>query len=138
MMNATIVFHMAMAIAPRAEYTQDAHTIITTIARMATSKHEAAKLLIQAWRESRFKINAVGDKGKALGAYQLHRAPTEVLTNIALATRITIARLRESETLCPAHPLVVFAKGNCQNKEGIAISDARMKEVEKIEMYSTE
>ena len=124
---------MAMAIAPGAEHTQDAHTMIPTIAKMAKSNHEAAILLLMAWRESRFKRKAIGDKGKALGPWQLHRVPTEVLTNLPLATHITIIRLRDSETLCPAHPLAVFAKGNCQNKDGITISDSRMKEVELIE-----
>jgi hypothetical protein len=133
MISKIIVLHMAMAIAPGAEHTQDAHIIIQTIANMSQSKHEAAILLIQAWRESRFNKNAIGDKGKALGPWQLHRVPNEVLTNLPLATRITLARLRESNTLCPAHPLATYAKGNCHNKEGIAISDSRMKEVERIE-----
>jgi len=133
MISKIIVIHMAMAIAPGAEHTQDAHIIIQTIANMSQSKHEAAILLIQAWYESRFNKNAIGDKGKALGPWQLHRVPREVLTNLPLAARITIARLRESDTLCPAHPLAVYAKGNCRNKEGIAISDSRMIKVEKIE-----
>jgi hypothetical protein len=135
MIPVKIVIHMAMAIAPRAEHTQDAHAIIAIIANMSQSKHDAAMLLVQAWRESRFKKDAVGDKGKALGPWQLHRAPSQVLTDLGLATRITLARLHESETLCPAHPLATYAKGNCKNKEGIAISDARMKEVERIETY---
>ena len=133
MITKAIVLHMAMSIASNAEHTYDANTIITTIANTANTKHEAAILLIMAWHESRFKKDAIGDKGKAFGAWQLHRTSNEVLTNQTLAAHIAIVRLRNSETLCPAHPLAVYAKGNCHDKDGIAISDSRMREVERIE-----
>jgi Transglycosylase SLT domain len=131
MIEAAIVLKMAMAIAPGAEKVNQARQVIATVATVAETKHDAALLLYMAWKESRFNKNAVGDAGLALGAWQLHSAPRSVLWDLPKAASITLARLRYSETACPAFPLAVYASGNC--KQGHTVSNARMAEVTRIE-----
>jgi hypothetical protein len=127
----SIVFVMATAIAPGAEKTQDAKPVMQAIAATATNNHDAALLLIVAWRESRFKNGVIGDGGLALGPWQSHNAPRAVLWNLPLAAKVALARIRYGETVCPQFPLAVYASGNC--KKGHAVSDARMKEVKRLE-----
>lgn len=125
-----IVLALATHIAPGAEKTQNAKEVIRAVAATVDNRKDAAKLLIVAWRESRFNKGAIGDGGLALGAWQSHSAPRAVLWNLPLAAKFALDHLRYGETICPQWPLAVYASGNC--KKGHKVSDERMKEVNRI------
>lgn len=69
-------------------------------------------LVAVAFRESSFRLDAVGDGGRALCAFQLWAAPRAVLSDAVLCTRIAFERLRESIRACgPSNLLGIYAAG---------------------------
>jgi len=65
-----------------------------------------------AWRESSFRVDAIGDEGRAFGLYQLWHAPRQVLSDVELATRLAMQRLRESMRIGGSeNPLGLYAAG---------------------------
>jgi hypothetical protein len=127
----TTVLIMMAAIAPDAENTHDARAIADEIARVSVDTHEAAIMVVVAWRESAFRAGAVGDGGLARCAYQLHNAPRSVLTDLRECTELAAERIRASEVACPSAPLAAFASGTCER--GRKLSAWRMQEVAHIE-----
>lgn len=127
---------MVTLIAPHARATYQADLVMIEIAHVvgeskstvfANKEQDAAMMLIQAWEESRFKANAVGDHGQALCAYQLHNAPKRVLTSMWLCTTLAYQRLRLSVKACPDSPLAPYI-GGCGNRTARARSEYRLKE----------
>lgn len=127
----TTVLMMMAAIAPDAENTNDARAIASEIARVAVDSHEAAIMVVVAWRESAFRSNAVGDGGLARCAYQLHNAPRSVLTDLRQCTELAAERIRASAAKCRSAPLAAFASGTCER--GRKLSAWRMQEVAHVE-----
>lgn len=127
---------MAALIAPSAPHTFQAERVMAEIAHVvgeskttvfATKEQDAAVMLEQAWSESSFKANAVGDHGQGLCAYQLHFAPRAVLTSLWLCTSIAYQRLRLSVRSCPSSPLAPYI-GGCTNRTAKARSEYRLRE----------
>lgn len=88
-----------------------------------------AWLVAIAYRESSLRNDAVGDNGRARCLFQLWAAPTEVLTDAELCTRIAMARLRESARACGKKNLLgVFAAGphGCTSEAAKRISNDRL------------
>lgn len=81
------------------------------IGRVAESPLEAARMVVLAWRESRFVPDAEGDGHAALCAFQLQHAPKRVLRDLRLCTEIAVKRLRVSVAANPDHPFAVYASG---------------------------
>ena len=127
----TTVLLMMAAIAPDAENTNDARALAGEIARVSVDTHEAATMVVVAWRESAFRANAVGDGGLARCAFQLHGAPRSVLTDLHECTELAATRLRASALACPSAPLASFASGTCDR--GRKLSAWRMQEVAHVE-----
>jgi hypothetical protein len=63
----------------------------------------AALLVSLAWFESTFQPDALGDKGKAHGLYQVHGHGE--LGEPLEATRVALAMIRQSFAICRARPL---------------------------------
>jgi hypothetical protein len=64
----------------------------------------AAVLVAIAWRESRFKADAVGDKGQSVGVWQISRywkPPADVAGQARKAAELVV----ESFRVCARHPL---------------------------------
>lgn len=74
---------------------------------------EATWLVGIGYRESGYRLRAVGDRGRSLCAYQLQGAPRAVLTDAGLCTRLALRALRASAALCPTQPLAAYAGARC-------------------------
>lgn len=91
----------------------DVRALAEAIAASDATWDEATLLAAIAYRESSYRLRAVGDHGRSLCAYQLQGAPREVLTDAALCTRIALHSLRASARLCPSTPLAAYAGAPC-------------------------
>jgi hypothetical protein len=87
----------------------------------------AAVYVVQAFRESGYRLDAIGDGGRSHGPYQTAQVPHSWKEAVAQFTPILI----KSATTC-AEPLALLASGSCTNKAGIAISRARMAEAKRL------
>lgn len=87
----------------------------------------AAVLVVQAFRESGYRLDAIGDGGKSHGPFQTRATPK----TWEEAVKIYLPLLQYSAATC-VEPLAMVASGSCTNKAGIAISKARMAEARRI------
>lgn len=95
----------------------------------ASKVKTAAFVVVVAYRESSFRLDAIGDGGRARCAMQLWSAPKEVLTDADMCVRIGFDRLRESARICGAsNVLGVYASGpnGCSSEAARRISRDRM------------
>lgn len=101
-----------------------------------TDKTRTASYLIAvAWRESAFRVDAIGDHGRARCAFQLWAAPKAVLSDPLLCTSIAFDRLAESMRICgPSNPLGIYAVGpkGCRSRTAKRISADRMRLAEEL------
>ena len=80
----------------------------------ADKRKTSAWLVAVAFRESSLTLDAVGDHGQSLCAYQLGRTSggtTAMLTDADLCVGHAFGMLRTSMRLCPAFPLAWYAAG---------------------------
>lgn len=88
----------------------------------ADRRRTASFLVAVAWRESTFRLNAIGDHGRARCAFQLWSTTRDVLTDAHLCTSIAFERLHESFRVCgPSNALGIYAAGPL----GCSMSKAR-------------
>jgi hypothetical protein len=87
-----------------------------------------ALLVAIAFRESAFKLDAVGDHGRSKCAFQVWGGSSELLTDADACAKEGLRRLRMSIRACPAHPVAVFAAGpdGCTSAHAQRISYDRM------------
>lgn len=74
----------------------------------------SAWLVAVAFRESSLTLDAIGDKGESLCAFQVGRTSggtTAMLSDADLCVGAAFALLRTSMRLCPAFPLAWYAAG---------------------------
>ncbi len=83
----------------------------------------AAVFVVMCFRESGYKLDAVGDGGRAKGPWQVHTSIAPKTWKEAVEQYAPI--LVRSATTCK-EPLAMLASGSCTNKAGIEISKARM------------
>lgn len=88
--------------------------IARAIARVARTPHEAAQLALYAAWESGNDPRAVGDAGRALGAWQLHYGPG---LDLDASARYWLAAAEASRKLCARLPererLAALVSGSC-------------------------
>lgn len=116
----TFVLAAMSSLAPHSDHVELGTAIADVVdARAPLFKNDAdrrrtASLLVAvAWRESTFRLDAIGDHGRARCAFQLWSAPKEVLTDAHLCTSIAFDRLRESFRICgPSNMLGIYAAGS--------------------------
>lgn len=123
------------SLAPGRDHTALADAIATVaeerpLFRDDTDRIKTASFMVAvAFRESSFKVDAIGDKGRARCAFQLWAAPKAVLTDPLLCTRIASERLEESMRICgPKNPLGIYASGpkGCKSEKARRISNDRV------------
>lgn len=85
----------------------------------------ASVYLVMAFRESGYRLDAIGDGGKARGPFQVHTSSPPKTWDEAVRQFTPI--LQRSATTCE-EPLAMLASGSCTNKAGIQISRVRMAE----------
>lgn len=83
----------------------------------------AAIYLVMCFRESGYRLDAIGDGGKAKGPWQVHTSLAPKTWKEAVDQYTPL--IQHSAQTC-AEPLAMIASGSCTNKAGIAISKARM------------
>lgn len=86
----------------------------------------AALMVAVAWRESNFKLNAVGDHGRSVCAFQILGGSPDLLTDAVACTRTAFRMMRHSFALCRESPLAIYARGVCASDEGRKLSRDRM------------
>lgn len=130
-MTAAELLLLASMLAPGAELAGDAPDIARAIATVVAEERDhlydeetdAAVMLVYAWRESRFQSHAVGDGGKAKGAWQLHMTVPSVAFRPLLAARRWYGWAREGRRYWPACPLQGISGGG---ERGARIAGERL------------
>ena len=90
-------------------------------------RHKTAAVMVAlAWFESRFRLDAVGDHGRSVCAYQIHHGSRALLDDPAECIRAGLRHVRHSMMTCPESPLSVYARGRCDSDEGRKLSGHRM------------
>jgi hypothetical protein len=81
---------------------------------------DAVVLVYTAKAESDLTLGAVGDHGKAFGAYQLHswKGKGDAVTQ----TRAALGWMRWAKGRCPRMPMQAFMSGGCHIAHGLAHS----------------
>lgn len=100
----------------------------------ASKLRTAALLTAIAFRESSLRLDAVGDSGQSLCAFQIGRTSggtDAMLTDASLCVGAGFAILRTSMRLCPAYPVAWYAAGGdatraCASPAAQRISRDRM------------
>lgn len=76
-------------------------------------RHKTAALIAAiAYRESGFKLDAVGDHGQSVCAMQIRWGSKDLLTDPEACIRTAMGKLRKSIQACPSHPLAIYAGGS--------------------------
>lgn len=94
---------------------------LTLASTVEESRAATARLLVVwSWRESAWKVGAIGDAGASLGAMQLNRSwlggrDAEVLTDRRLALRLGLALMVDLAARCGSvrGGLRAYASGSC-------------------------
>ncbi len=131
-----LILALMLSLAPGRDHTQLADAIAQVVDESAPlfkgdeSKQRTAAFLVSvAFRESSFRLNAIGDGGRARCAFQLWAAPAAVLDDAVMCTRIAMQRLRESARICGAgNVLGLYAAGpaGCSSEKARRISRDRL------------
>lgn len=108
--DAIVLLLLMRALVPGAP---DAPALASAIVASGATWDEATWLVGIAYRESGFRLNAVGDQGRAKCAMQVHHAPREALTDANVCVRAGLYILRASMRLCPSQPLAAYAGARC-------------------------
>lgn len=117
---------MLVALAMRQlAHTADTDALAEALVAEARTWDEVTWAIGIAYREGSNRLGVVGDQGRALCVYQLHRAPRAVLTDARLCTRIALERLRASARLCPSAPLAAYAGRPCGSEGAVRVSRDR-------------
>lgn len=90
-------------------------------------RRTVALLVAVAFRESTFRVDAVGDHGRSMCAFQILHGSRSLLTDVRACTDAGYTQLAASVKACPAHPVAPYARGACDNEDGRRISADRMR-----------
>ena len=85
-----------------------------------TEAETVALLLVTADEESGFRMDVVGDAGRAICAMQVW-GPRERLGSVDGCVKAALAAMREGRRLCPSEPLASYA-GGCNRPAARRIS----------------
>ena len=108
----------------------------------ATSHHEAALLVVFAFRESSYRSDVRGDGGASCGAWQTPCSRTKLCTAASpqscfdAQAELALSIMHASFVACPEFPLAVYAGGTaagpCSSPAARRISTARIAEAKKL------
>lgn len=90
-------------------------------------RRTVALMVAVAYRESTFQVDAVGDHGRSVCAFQILNGPRSLLTDVRACTNEGYTQLAASVRACPAHPVAPYARGSCTSEDGRRISADRMR-----------
>jgi hypothetical protein len=111
----------------------DSASLALAITQEAQSKGEAAALVATAFYESSFRADAVGDSGKSVCAFQIHRGSPDLLDDVAECTHMGATMLRHSAEVDPKHPFAWYVRGpRWQSETARKMSDLRVRLVKKL------
>lgn len=118
-MTAAELLLLASMLAPGAERAGDVRAVAEAIStvidetqeRLYDDETDAALMLVYAWRESRFQADAIGDGGRALGAWQLWVTSRDIALRPMRAARVWYGWAREGKRYWPACPLQGISGG---------------------------
>lgn len=87
----------------------------------------AAFLVAIAYRESSLRVDAIGDHGHSVCAFQIYDGPRSLLSDAEACTRTAVVMLRASMRIDPSHPLAFYARGpRWTSVEARRLSDDRV------------
>lgn len=110
-------------LAPGRDHSELAWAVVVN----ATSRTEAAILTAVAFRESAFRVDAVGDGGHSVCAMQIYDGPRSLLTDPIACVQRGAVMLRESRRVDPENPIAFYARGpRFKSDEARRISRDRM------------
>jgi hypothetical protein len=97
----------------------------------AERRRTAAVVVAVAFRESSFRLDAVGDHGRSFCAMQIHRSSggsAALLEDADACVRKGLSMLRASVRVCPSAPIAWYAEGpdGCSSARAQRISRDRM------------
>ena len=106
---------------------QDHSTLAWAIAVNAETYEEASVFTAVAFRESTFKLDAVGDHGSSVCAMQIHNGSKDLLTDAVACVAKGAEMLRESRRMDRKFPIAFYAEGpNFTSDRAKRISRDRM------------
>ena len=118
MTTASFVLAAAQLLAPGRDHTVLATAIATRVDAEAplfqadTDKRKTAAWLVAvAFRESSLRLDAVGDHGHSVCAFQIYGGAQALLTDADRCVSVAFYMLRTSMRYCPAFPLAWYAAG---------------------------
>lgn len=76
-------------------------------------RRTVALMVAVAYRESTFKVDAVGDNGASVCAFQIWHGPRSLLSDVRACVDAGYTQLLASVRACPAHPVAPYARGKC-------------------------
>lgn len=90
------------------------------------AEHTVSVMSAVAYRESGLRLDAVGDGGRSVCAFQILGGAKVLLTDAHACAEAGYQMLKASVRACPSHPVAVYARGRCDSVQGRRISDDRM------------
>lgn len=125
------LIQVAEAIHPNASKTADAHAVLSAVIFVVnkqpppsnwSKERFAAAMVATAWRESGFRMSAIGDGGRSRCAFQVTNGSSDPIRCASAAAFV----IRESVRICPPqHPLAGYI-GGCRIPAAQAESAIRM------------
>lgn len=94
----------------------------------ADGRRTRALMVAIAYRESGLKLDAVGDQGRSVCAFQILHGSRALLTDADACVSAGYTALATSARTCPAHPVAVYARGpqGCTDEHAQRISRDRV------------
>lgn len=87
-------------------------------------RRSAALLVVVAYRESNFKVDAIGDHGRSVCAFQILNGPRALLSDVRGCVRTGFRMLKDSLATCKGS-IAGYARGNCESPSGKRIDADR-------------
>ena len=111
------------------------------VSRATQDRHEAALLVVFAFRESSYRSDVRGDGGASCGAWQTPCSRTDLCTGSSAQScfdkqaALALSIMHQSMVACPEYPLAVYASGSCSSPAGRRISTARIAEAKALALH---
>jgi hypothetical protein len=121
-----LLFKFLAAVSPAATQA-DAHQIVDGIVYAVANEEspvfgsreaDAIVLGYTAWAESGMHLRAVGDHGKAFGAFQLHQTAGKGTPRTQ--ARAALGHFRRDALVCRRNPMEAFMSGGCLRAHNLA------------------
>lgn len=121
----------ALTLAPGRDHTAIASAIVHAIEKEGClvtgtdcERRSAALALAVGYRESGLRLDAIGDAGKSVCAFQVNGGSRELLTDANACALEGYRRLRASLRACRGS-IAMYASGSCTNAAGLRVDRDR-------------